>query len=369
MTSEMQQRSDPAYAGDPVTGLASTLDLIETARAGRMFILTNTGADEDEAVLVIPAQLVTPDAVNFMATHAGGIICIGMPDERIKALAIPSMQLRDGDTGALPHAASIEARHGVTTGISAGDRAQTIRVAIHADSTSEDLVSPGHVFPCMTRKGGVLVRAAFAEASVDIASLAGLNPTAVVCKILDEDGETARGAVLRQFADAHDLKIGTISDLIAYRRRTEKLVECLSKSDFESEIGGAWALHRYRDSLGGQDILAMVKGEVLAERMLVRVHTLSVSDDVLKRAGDRADLLPAAMTAIAQAGRGILVLISGTDEEPVDTNGGVLHAYGLGAQVLSDLGAQRIELLTNSNLDSLVGLEGFGLEVLNRRPM
>jgi len=348
-------------------GQVTTEGLIEAARAGRITILTNSGADEDEGVLILPAQLVTPDAVNFMATHAGGIICVGLTEERIRHLAIPPMPRRDSDPHALPHAASIEARHGVTTGISANDRAQTIQVAINPESSSEDLVSPGHVFPCVTRQGGVLVRAGFAEAAVDIALLGGLNPSAVVCKILNEEGETARGFDLSQFAETHGLDMGTISDLIAYRRRTEKLVERRSTQAFDSEIGGTWQLHTYRDVVGDRDILALVKGEVRADRMLVRVHTLSVMEDVLGQAGGRGGLVPAAMKAIAEAGAGVLVLITAPDADHAVAEGGVLREYGLGAQVLADLGVGRIELLKKSNLDRAVGLEGFGLELLGLR--
>lgn len=345
----------------------STERLIEAAQAGRITILTNRGAEEDEGVLILPAQLVTPDAVNFMATHAGGIICVGLTEERIRHLAIPPMPRRDGDADALPHAASIESRHGVTTGISASDRAITIQVAINPDSTSEDLVSPGHVFPCVTRKGGVLVRAGFAEAAVDLAVAAGLNPSAVVCKILNDEGETARGEDLRQFAQAHGLEMGTISDLIAYRRRTEKLVERCSIAPFESEFGGVWQLHTYHDVVAGRDILALVKGEVDPDHMLVRVHTLSIMEDVLGLASGRSGLVPSAMAAIAEVGAGVLVLLSQPDADHHGAEGGVLREYGLGAQVLNDLGVRRIELLKKSNLERVVGLEGFGLEVLGLR--
>lgn len=355
--------------------LSAIDELLEEARAGRMFIVADARSGQDDGLLVMAGQFVTPDAVTFMTKFGGGLICVAMTAERIRALDIPSMASRDGTSPDTGHPASIEARLGVTTGISAADRAHTVLVAIDPSSTREDIVSPGHVFPCVAKAGGVLVRAGYAEASVDIARLAGLDPSAVVCKVLTEDGEVARLPDLLALAREQGLKVGSVSDLIAYRRRTEKLIERVSSETLQSVHGGEWTVHHYRDRVDGDESLALVKGEIGTGKTLVRVHALSVLDDVLGRSGGRAELVPAAMKAIAEAGSGVLVLLQRSMGQEFLLNDALYGAergqreYGVGAQILIDLGVSEIELLRNGSPEALVGLEGFGLSIVGRRPL
>src|SRR5271156_2200879 len=261
--------------------LSSTEDVLEDARNGKMIILVDEEDRENEGDLVIPAQMATPDVINFMAKYGRGLICLALTSDRVKQLGLPLMAKDNLSRHQTAFTVSIEAREGVTTGISAHDRARTIAVAINSELGREDIVTPGHVFPLMAREGGTLVRAGHTEAAVDIARLAGLNPAGVICEIMNDDGTMARRADLVAFAQLHGLKIGTIADLIAYRRRTETTVERELNSELDG-IFGKFTLHIYKNRLDGTEHLVLVKGDPReGGPVLVRMHALNLFDDVL----------------------------------------------------------------------------------------
>ncbi|MDX8347716.1 3,4-dihydroxy-2-butanone-4-phosphate synthase [Cognatiyoonia sp. IB215446] len=347
-------------------------DIIEDARNGRMFILVDHEDRENEGDLVIPAQMATPDAINFMAKHGRGLICLTLPGERIDALGLPLMASHNSSRHETAFTVSIEAREGVSTGISAADRALTVATAIDATKGAADIATPGHVFPLRARDGGVLVRAGHTEAATDISRLAGLNPSGVICEIMKEDGEMARLPDLIAFAQLHGLKIGTISDLIAYRRRHDNLVRVRETSTITSEFGGEWELRIYTDETQGAEHIALIKGDISTpEPVLVRMHAMDPMLDVVGVGPKgRRDEFGDAMELIAQEGRGALVLLRDvhmkleTDEE---TSPQTLRQYGLGAQILSSLGIHEIELLTNSPKPKVVGLDAYGLEIVGTR--
>ena len=264
-------------------------EIIEEARNGRMFILVDDEDRENEGDLVIPAQMATPDAINFMATYGRGLICLTLTKARTEALGLELMSRNNGTRHETAFTVSIEAREGVTTGISAGDRARTVAVAIDSNKGREDIVTPGHVFPLIARDGGVLVRAGHTEASVDIARLAGLNPSGVICEIMNEDGTMARMDDLVPFARKHGLKMGTIRDLIEYRRKHDHLVECASEAPFQSDYGGDWIAKTFRNKVDGSINIVLQKGHVVpGEPTLVRMHVISIYSDVLGQPGPRA---------------------------------------------------------------------------------
>ncbi|WP_106744776.1 3,4-dihydroxy-2-butanone-4-phosphate synthase [Yoonia maritima] len=347
-------------------------DIIEDARNGRMFVLVDHEDRENEGDLVIPAQMATPDAINFMATHGRGLICLTLPGSRIDALGLPLMASHNSSRHETAFTVSIEAREGVSTGISAHDRARTVATAIDASKGAADIATPGHVFPLRAREGGVLVRAGHTEAAVDISRLAGLNPSGVICEIMKEDGEMARLPDLVAFAHLHGLKIGTISDLIAYRRRHDNLVRVREVNQIQSEFGGNWEMRIYTDETQGAEHIALVKGDITTEEpVLVRMHALDPMLDVVGAGPTgRRNEFGDAMNAIAAEGRGALVLLRDLhmqidlDEE---TSPQTLRQYGLGAQILSSLGLHKIELLTNSPLPKVVGLDAYGLEITGTR--
>ena len=347
-------------------------EIIEDARNGRMFVLVDHEDRENEGDLVIPAQMATPDAINFMAKHGRGLICLTLPGERIDALGLPLMASHNSSRHETAFTISIEAREGVTTGISAHDRARTISTAIDASKGAADIATPGHVFPLRAREGGVLVRAGHTEAAVDISRLAGLNPSGVICEIMKEDGEMARLPDLVAFAQLHNLKIGTISDLIAYRRRHDNLVKVRSEETITSEFGGEWQLRVYADETQGAEHIALIKGDITTDApVLVRMHAMDPMLDVVGFGPKgRRDEFGDAMKLIAQEGRGALVLLrdvhmqlDAVDEVSPQT----LRQYGLGAQILSSLGLNQIELLTNSPQPKVVGLDAYGLEIVGTR--
>jgi 3,4-dihydroxy 2-butanone 4-phosphate synthase/GTP cyclohydrolase II len=356
-------------------------DIIEDARNGRMFVLVDDESREDEGDLVIPAQMATPDAINFMAKHGRGLICLALTRERVDRLGLPLMSRRNETRHETAFTVSIEAREGVTTGISAPDRARTIAVAIDPNSTERDIVTPGHVFPLVAREGGVLVRAGHTEAAVDIARMAGLNPSGVICEIMNDDGTMARRDDLIAFAQRHGLKIATIADLIEHRRRKEKIVERRTESILNSRYGGDFKLLVYSNKIAYAEHIALVKGDLSKPGpVLVRMHALNVLDDVLGDQNDgRAGQLQASMRMIAEEGRGVIVLI----REPIATlvsdvvrarvggqaGAGVLRDYGVGAQILVDLGIRDMVLLSNTKGRTIVGLEGYGLRVVGQRPI
>ncbi|MCC5974996.1 MAG: 3,4-dihydroxy-2-butanone-4-phosphate synthase, partial [Rubellimicrobium sp.] len=335
-------------------------DIIADARNGRMFILVDHEDRENEGDLVIPAQMATPDAINFMATHGRGLICLSLTGDRVDQLGLTLMASQNSSRHETAFTVSIEAREGVSTGISAHDRARTVAVAIDASHGAADIATPGHVFPLRARDGGVLVRAGHTEAAVDISRLAGLNPSGVICEIMAEDGSMARLPELVAFAQRHNLKIGTISDLIAYRRRHDNLVRLRSEEVITSEHGGDWVLRIYTDQTQGAEHIALIKGEIADDQpVLVRMHTLDPLLDVVGAGGTgRSREFADAMRLIAAEGRGVLVLLRdlhmklavGSEASPQ-----TLRQYGLGAQILSSLGLHRIELLTNSPKPRVVG--------------
>jgi 3,4-dihydroxy 2-butanone 4-phosphate synthase/GTP cyclohydrolase II len=352
--------------------ISSVEEIIEDARNGRIFILVDHEDRENEGDLVIPAQWATPDAVNFMATHGRGLICLAMTSQRIDALGLPLMSTNNSSRHETAFTTSIEAREGVTTGISAADRARTIQVAIDTSKGAADIATPGHVFPLRARDGGVLVRAGHTEAAVDIARLAGLNPSGVICEIMNEDGTMARLPDLVAFAQRHGMKIGTISDLISYRRRHDNLVRVRQEQEIESEFGGRFTLRIYTDETQGAEHIVLVKGDITTpEPVLVRMHAMDPLLDVVGtgpkgRAGEFGD----AMRLIAEEGRGVLVLLRDLtmklapgDEVSPQT----LRQYGLGAQILSSLGIGEMILLTNSPKPKVVGLEAYGLSITGTR--
>ncbi|MBB4087229.1 3,4-dihydroxy-2-butanone-4-phosphate synthase [Sphingomonas carotinifaciens] len=359
--------------------LSSPEEIIDEARNGRMFILVDDEDRENEGDLVIPAQMATPEKVNFMARHGRGLICLAMTKERVDALGLPLMSRNNGTRHETAFTVSIEAREGVTTGISAADRARTISVAIDAAKGAGEIVTPGHVFPLVARDGGVLVRAGHTEAAVDVARLAGLNPSGVICEIMNEDGTMSRMDDLVGFAQLHGLKIGTIRDLIAYRRRYDHLVELQSEAKFVSEWGGDWVARAYRNKATGTEQVALVKGRLdITKPVLVRMHALSPFADVFGESGSRGHLLARSMEIIAEEGAGVVVVINRPRSdafttavrlkagEEVSIDMEELRDYGVGAMILAELGVQDMVLLTNTH-HTLVGLDGYGLSIVGER--
>jgi len=350
--------------------ISSTEEIIEDARNGRMFILIDHEDRENEGDLVIPAQMATPEAINFMATHGRGLICLSLPGERIDALGLPLMASQNSSRHETAFTISIEAREGVTTGISAHDRARTVAVAIDAAKGAADIATPGHVFPLRARDGGVLVRAGHTEAAVDVARLAGLNASGVICEIMNEDGTMARLPDLVAFAQRHNLKIGTISDLIAYRLRHDNLVNETDVRSVHSAFGGDWMMRIFTDETQGAQHVVLAKGDISTpEPVLTRMHALDPLQDVLGLGPHPAGELARAMEIIAEEGRGVVVLLRdvtmklGAGAASPQT----LRQYGLGAQILAALGLHRLELLTNSPLPRMVGLEAYGLSIEGTR--
>ncbi len=357
--------------------LAPASEIIEEARAGRMFILVDDEDRENEGDLVIPAQFATPDAVNFMAKHARGLICLALTRARCDALGLKLMAQANGSRHETAFTVSIEAREGVTTGISAADRARTIAVAINPECGADDIVSPGHVFPLMARDGGTLVRTGHTEAAVDISRLAGLTPAGVICEIMNDDGTMARLPDLVSFAQHHNLKLGTIADLIAYRRRTEKLIRRTAQGQMEDGTGHQWKVFAFENVTDNVEHLALVTGDVhVRDPILVRMHAISTIDDFL--GGDHVRDLRQAMQQIASARRGVVVLIREARPDAISSRlrqiagasrpGQVLRDYGIGAQILADLGVRDMVLLTNHKR-ALVGLEGYGLNIVDQLPI
>ncbi|HJS84075.1 MAG TPA: 3,4-dihydroxy-2-butanone-4-phosphate synthase [Acetobacteraceae bacterium] len=357
--------------------LASAEELIEEARNGRMFILVDDEDRENEGDLVIPAQFATPDAINFMIRHARGLVCLALTRQRVEQLGLGLMSATNGTRHQTAFTVSIEAREGVTTGISAHDRARTIAVAINPECGRDDIVTPGHIFPLVAREGGTLVRAGHTEASVDLARLAGLCPAAVICEIMNDDGTMARLPDLVGFAQKHNLKLGTIADLIAHRRRTERLVRRVTESTFHHVAGGEWKLVVYANTVEYQEHLALVKGDISGvEPVLVRMHAVDLLDDMT--GGPAWISIHNAMHLIGREGRGVMVLIRehrktalsdrvrqlAISERPPRE----LRDYGIGAQILLDLGVRDMILLSNHRR-TIVGLEGYGLNIVEQRPI
>ncbi|MES2986775.1 MAG: 3,4-dihydroxy-2-butanone-4-phosphate synthase [Pseudomonadota bacterium] len=359
--------------------LSTPEEIIDEARNGRMYILVDDEDRENEGDLIIPAQMATPDAINFMAKYGRGLICLAMTKDRVDQLGLGLMSRHNGTRHETAFTVSIEARDGVTTGISAADRARTVSVAIDASKGKEEIVTPGHVFPLVARDGGVLVRAGHTEAAVDVSRLAGLNPSGVICEIMNEDGTMARMDDLVSFAQFHNLKIGTIRDLIAYRRRKDHLVEKRAEMRFTSDWGGEWAAITFWNKATETEQVALVKGKIdPAQPVLVRMHALSPFSDIFGEGGERGGLLRRSMEMIGKEGAGVVVLISHARADkftlslqaragelpPADMD--ELRDYGAGATILTELGVRDMVLLTNTH-HTLVGLDGYGLSIVGER--
>ena len=354
--------------------LSTTEEIIDAARNGQMFILVDDEDRENEGDLVIPGQMATPAAINFMATHGRGLICLALTSDRVAQLGLSPMSRANGTRHETAFTVSIEAREGVTTGISAADRARTVAVAIDAAKGPEHIVTPGHVFPLMAQPGGVLVRAGHTEAAVDVSRLAGLNASGVICEIMKDDGTMARLDDLVSFAQLHGLKIGTIRDLIAFRRRYDHFVERIADTSFSSDYGGDWRVLTYRNKLNGSESLVLQKGDIKpGEPTMTRVHPVSLLADMLGQPGPRHHLLQRAMAQIAEAGSGVVVMLGAStpgrisnlvSNEPGENMD--IRAYGIGAQILAELGIQDMILLTNTR-HTMVGLHGYGLNIVEER--
>lgn len=364
--------------GDGAQVMASAAEIIAEAANGRMVVLVDDEDRENEGDLVIPAQMATPDAIAFMARHGRGLVCLALTAERVAALDLAPMARTNRTPLQTAFTVSIEAKEGITTGISAADRARTVAVAIDNGNGPDAIVSPGHVFPLAARPGGVLVRAGHTEAAVDIARLAGLNPSGVICEIMRDDGTMARMDDLLAFARTHKLKVGTIRDLIAYRRRHDHLVERRAECDFDSDHGGRWRAIAFANKATGTEQLALVKGPLNpVEPVLVRMHVADPFSDSFAATGPRSRLLARSMEMIAAEGSGVVVLLPpprATFSAAVRARSGEieraeadeLRDYGVGAQILTDLGIERMELITNTH-HTLVALDGYGLTITGER--
>lgn len=352
-------------------------DILEEARQGRPFIIVDAEDRENEGDIIIPAQFATPAQINFMAMHARGLICVAITESRAQTLRLSPMSAHNGTRHSTAFTVSIEALEGVTTGISAHDRAHTVAVAIDPGKGATDIVSPGHVFPLVARDGGVLVRAGHTEAAVDIAHLAGLIPAGVICEVMNDDGSMARLPDLIPFAARHNLKIGTITDLIQYRRRMECSVERVIEVPFEGEGGHAFRMIIYRNVIDGSEHVALVKGEIGPDApTLVRVHSVDLATDLFRHSGPRADFIPKALKTIGEHdGPGVMLFLrdsrmswSQRYREGLHKAGASLslREYGLGAQILRDLGVDDMILLSTTAL-RMSTLDGYGLRIVDYR--
>lgn len=364
----------------PTSAISPIEDIIEDARNGRPYLLVDAEDRENEGDVIIPAQFATPDKINFMARHARGLICLSITSQRARQLRLPPMAWDNESGHGTNFTVSIEAREGVTTGISAHDRAHTVAVAVDPTKGPDDLVSPGHVFPLVAKEGGVLVRAGHTEAAVDISRLAGLNPAGVICEVMKDDGTMARLPDLVAFAQLHGMKIGTIADLIAYRRRTERQVERVLETPFDSVYGGRFRMVIYRNVLDRTEHVVLVKGKIDLEKpTLVRMHKVDMGADMLGHVEARQDFVPRALTSIAAYdGAGVAVFIRSSTPDALSQKYGrpdlpevnIQRDYGIGAQILLDLGVRDLILLTATKAQlHLPGSGGYGLHIVGRQEL
>ena len=364
---------------DGDTQLSSVDDVLADARQGKMIILVDDEEREDEGDLVIPAEKASAEAINFMAMHGRGLVCLALTGERADELGLSMMARENLSRHNTAFTVSIEAREGVTTGISAADRARTIAVAIDPTKGRDDIATPGHVFPVRARDGGVLIRAGHTEAAVDIARLAGLKPAGVMCEIMKDDGSMARAPDLFAFAQRHRLKIATIADLIAYRRRNDTFLERVIETEIDSAHGGGFRMITYVNTVEPAEHIALVKGDLGGpEPVLVRVHVFNIVEDMLESTDD-AGRLHVAMERIGAAGRGVVVIIRETGVSSVSDHAKAqrdhavphpveLRDIGAGAQILRDLGVRDMVVLSNSQRP-LIGLDGYGLRVVSQEEL
>ena len=386
-----KEKSILAESRDLHAALSSPEELIADIAVGKMVVLVDDEDRENEGDLIIAGEKCNADAVNFMATHGRGLVCLSLTNERVKGLGLSMMAKDNKETFSTAFTTSIEAREGVTTGISAGDRAKTIEVAINEKNGEETIVSPGHIFPLVARDGGVLVRAGHTEAAVDLSRLAGLNPSGVICEIMKDDGTMARLPDLVDFCEIHELKLGTIADLIAYRLRHDATVKRTLETNLKRVVGGEFDLIVYESLVNGTEHVAVVKGDVTTDdSVLVRMHAMNILDDTLRDTKNpRAGELEMSLRMIAKEGRGAVVLIrdswnarfsnqvslraTDTDVQPIKPQGEkpapVIRDYGIGAQILCDLGISKMRLLTNTKESTIKGIDGYGLSVTERVPI
>lgn len=386
-----KEESISPEARDLNAALSSPEELIADIAAGRMVVLVDDEDRENEGDLIIAGERCDADAVNFMATHGRGLVCLSLTNERVKGLGLSMMTKNNKETFSTAFTTSIEAREGVTTGISAGDRAKTIEVAINEQNGEESIVSPGHVFPLVARDGGVLVRAGHTEAATDLSRLAGLNPSGVICEIMKDDGTMARLPDLVKFCAIHGLKLGTIADLIAYRLRHDATIKRTIETTLKRVNDDEFDLIVYESQVNGTEHVAVVKGDITGdESVLVRMHAMNILDDTLRDIKNpRAGELEMSLRMIAQEGRGAVVLIRDSwnarfsnqvslrainaDVQSIKPEGEkptpVIRDYGIGAQILCDLGISKMRLLTNTKESTIKGIDGYGLSVTERIPI
>ena len=355
--------------------LSSIEEIIEDAKKGKMYILVDDPSRENEGDLIIPAQMISPDAVNFMAKYGRGLICLALSKKRTDELELPLMNPSNQKNDLTAFTISIEAKEGITTGISAADRAHTVSVAIDHNKKKEDIVSPGHIFPVMAWAGGVLERAGHTEAAVDISSIAGLNPSGVICEIMSDDGSMARLPELIVFAKKHSLKIGTVSDLIKYRLKNDKIIEMIKERNFESEMGKDFKLKIFQNTLSGEKHYALVKNLIKNdEPKYVRMHKLDITKDIFEEKNLFGDEISKSFKIIEERGSGAIVLINSDMAPKIEKifnrretkdNKLELREYGVGAQILLELGLHKIILLSNSN-KKIIALDGFNLEIVDQ---